>query len=242
MADASLPKAYAWDDVRAGFRKTVPLALGVASYGVAMGVVATTKPITLAELLLKSVIVLAGAAQIVAVGLWTSPVPIAAILLSTLVVNLRYILLCASLRPVFEQRSMWQKLAGIYLVADENWAVTMAEQRRRPTQPGYLLGGGLAILVFWTAGAAAGYLAGNEIPSPSRLGLDFAFAAAFVSLTIGFWRGRGDLVPWCAAGAVALGVWWLVPGPWYMVAGALVGAGVAALSRDREQEPSDVQS
>lgn len=220
--------AFAGADLREGFAATVPLALGVASYGVAMGVVAATKPITLAELLVKDTVVVAGAAQIVAVGLWSSPIPVAAILLSTFVVNLRYVLLCASLRPVFDGRPLWQKLAAIHLVADENWAVTMARHRVRPTPPGHLLGGGLAVLVFWLAGSAAGYLAGHQLPSPSRLGLDFAFTAAFVALTVGFWRGRGDLLCWVVAAVAALLAWRLLPGPAYIVVGALSGAAVAA--------------
>ncbi|WP_462202822.1 AzlC family ABC transporter permease [Frankia sp. CcWB3] len=122
--------AFPMREIAAGFRATIPLAMGVAAYGLAMGAVAPTRDITLVQLLIMDAVVLAGSAQIVVVGLWGIPVPLAAILASTLIINLRYILLCASLREVFVGRPLWQKLLGIHLVADENWAVTLAEGRR----------------------------------------------------------------------------------------------------------------
>ncbi len=234
--------AFPRREIAAGFRVTIPLAMGVAVYGLAMGVVAPTRDITLVQLLVMDVVVLAGSAQIVAVGLWGTPVPVAAILTSTLIINLRYILLCASLRDVFVGRPLWQKLLGIHLVADENWAVTLAEGRRRgrAVSPGFLLGGGLAILVFWLVGSGAGYLLGGRIPALKRLGLDFAFTAAFIALTRGFWRGRADVAPWLAAGVAAVVSWRLLGGTWYIVIGALVGAAVAAARPGPEPDPQTV--
>ncbi|WP_462189185.1 AzlC family ABC transporter permease [Frankia sp. CcWB2] len=232
--------AFPMREIAAGFRATIPLAMGVAAYGLAMSAVAPTRDITLVQLLIMDAVVLAGSAQIVVVGLWGIPVPLAAILASTLIINLRYILLCASLREVFVGRPLWQKLLGIHLVADENWAVTLAEGRRRgrAAPPGFLLGGGLAILVFWLVGSGAGYLLGGRIPAPERFGLDFAFTTAFIALTRGFWRGRADVVPWLAAGVAAVVSWRLLGGTWYIMIGALVGA--AAARRGPEPDPQVV--
>ena len=87
-------------------------------------------------------VVFAGAAQFVAVDLWTGPVPLVDIVVATAIVNLRYVLICASLRPVVVGLSLPQKLVSVHLVVDENWALTMAAKDGRGT-PGYLLGGGL---------------------------------------------------------------------------------------------------
>lgn len=226
--------------ILAGFRATTPVAIGVGVYGVALGLVAATDPqgISLAELLLMDVLVLAGSAQIVAVGLWQQPVPITSIVVAAVVVNLRYLLLCATLQPVFQGRPLWMKLVGIHLVADENWAITMAEHRRSPQVPGFLLGGGLAILVFWLAGCAAGFLVGGKLPPPEQLGMDFAFTAAFIALALGFWRGRADVAPWVAAGVSAVVTQALFGGTWHIVAGALCGALVATLQPSRPQGAS----
>jgi 4-azaleucine resistance transporter AzlC len=250
-ARGSMGPAFPLRTVRAGFRATTPVAISVGAYGVALGLVAAAAPrggISLAELLIMDVLVLAGSAQIVAVGLWSQPVPVASIVLATLVVNLRYLLICATLHPLFEKRPLIVKLAGIHLVADENWAITMAEHRRRPQVPGFLLGGGLAILVFWIAGCAVGFLVGGNLPPPERLGLDFAFTAAFIALALSFWRGKADLLPWIAAGTAAALTHALAGGTWHILAGAIVGSLVAALhpaptgtetGRDRATEASD---
>lgn len=237
-APAAGGPAFPLGAILAGFRATTPVAIGVGVYGIALGLVAATDPdsVSLAELLLMDVLVLAGSAQIVAVGLWQQPVPILSIVIATVVVNLRYLLLCATLQPVFQGRPLWMKLAGIHLVADENWAITMAEHRRRPQVPGFLLGGGLAVLVFWLAGCAAGYLVGGRLPPPEQLGMDFAFTAAFIALALGFWRGRADVAPWLAAGASAVVTQTLFGGTWHIVVGALCGALVATFGPSPRDE------
>lgn len=48
-----------------------------------------------------SATVLAGAAQGIAVELWDYPIPVVALVVTTFIVNLRYVLMDASLRPWF---------------------------------------------------------------------------------------------------------------------------------------------
>lgn len=227
-----------------GFRANLPVAIGVTAYGIAMGIVAAQRGLSFAEMYLMDVTVLAGSAEITAVGLWGDPIPTSTIVFSTFVINLRYVLLCASLRDIFAGRPLWQKLLGIHLVADENWAVTMDRVRRfgRPVPPGFLLGGGLAILVAWWVGSGAGYVLGGQLPDPKQFGLDFAFAAAFIALTRGFWRSRrADLLPWAGAAVVALVTWAVIGGNWYIVTGSIVGAVLGAVrpDGDQDQERSD---
>jgi 4-azaleucine resistance transporter AzlC len=232
---AAVARPYALAAIVAGFRANVLVALVVAAYGIVMGAIAATKGISLAELSIMSTLVLAGAAQLITVDMWTEPVPVGAIIATTAVVNLRYLLIGASLRPVFRGCSLRQKLAGIHLVADENWAITMDAHKKGYGSPGFLLGGGLAILVFWLAGGAIGLVFGNRLPEPEVLGLDFAITAVFISLLLGFWRGASrDLLPWGVTIAVAVATWYLVPGKWYILAGALAGAVAAAFGKEAD--------
>ena len=57
-----------------------------------------------------------------------------------------------------------------------------------------------------------------------RWGLGFLTTAFFVALLAGFWRGRGDALPWLVAGAVAVAVKLTLPGTWYIIAGAVAGS------------------
>lgn len=228
-------RPYALASIAAGFRANVVVALVVAAYGIVMGAIAATKGISLAELSIMSTLVIAGAAQLIVVDMWADPVPIGAIVATTAVVNLRYLLIGASLRPVFRGCGLGQKLGGIHLVTDENWAITMDARKKGYGTPGFLLGGGLAILVFWLAGGAVGLVFGNRLPEPEVLGLDFAITAVFISLLMGFWRSTSrDLLPWIVTVAVAVATWHLVPGKWYILAGALAGALVAAFGKEAD--------
>ncbi len=57
------------------------------------------------------------------------------ITLAVLAINLRYALIGASLQPIFQGKSLLHKLLMMHLVADENWAVTMAAYRKERLEP-----------------------------------------------------------------------------------------------------------
>ena len=82
----------------AGARRTVPLGVSAFAVGAVFGVLARQAGLGLPEALLMSALVFAGSAQFVALGLWATPLPVLAIVLTTLVVNLRHVLMGAALR------------------------------------------------------------------------------------------------------------------------------------------------
>jgi 4-azaleucine resistance transporter AzlC len=214
--------------VRAGFARTVPVALGVVVFGLVYGLVAGQKGLSVAETLLMSAIVFAGASQMLALELWAHPVPAATLALAALVINLRYMMMTAALKPWLSHMPTPLAYLCLFFTADENWAVSVAEMRAGGTDVGFLLGGGLALYSFWIAASAVGRLFGAVLEHPERLGLDFVGVAVFVALALGLWRGRRDTVPWAVAGGVALAAKWGLPGTWYLVAGGLAGSLVGA--------------
>ena len=111
--------------VRDGFIECVPIALGVAGYGVVFGVLARQAGLTVAEAAFMSATVLAGAAQLIAIKLWETPIPVVAVIGTTFIVNLRYVLMGAALRPWFSQLSPLKAYGSVFFTADENWALTM---------------------------------------------------------------------------------------------------------------------
>src|SRR5262245_16843856 len=85
----------------AGARQAAGIALSVFSYGLVFGVLAREAGLSVLQSLLMSGLVFAGAAQFVVLGLWTPPLPIGPIVLTTFVVNLRHLLMGAALSPWF---------------------------------------------------------------------------------------------------------------------------------------------
>src|SRR5215217_5618222 len=82
-----------------GIRRTLPVAASSLAYGLVFGVLARGAGLSLTEVGLMSGVVCAGASQFVALGLWTTPLPVAGIIVATAIVNLRHLLLGAALRP-----------------------------------------------------------------------------------------------------------------------------------------------
>jgi len=140
------------------------------------------------------------------------------------VINLRYVLMGATLRPWFEELSPLQTYTSLFFITDENWALTVRDLRSGSGRGAFLLGSGLAVWAFWVAATVAGAVAGSAIGDPARYGLDFVLTAVFLTIAAGLWSGRHSLVPWAAAAAVAVaGAAWL-PGRWYILLGGLAAS------------------
>ncbi len=225
-------------EFRIGFIANLPLAASVGAYGSVLGVLASQKGIGWGELLLMNLSIFAGSAQFVMVEMWMPPLPIVEITLAVLVINFRYLLIGASLRPVFHGTSLGHKFAMMHLVADENWAVTMAAHHRGEASTGFLFGGGVCILSAWCSGTMLGHGFGAVIRDPEAYALDFAFIAVFTALAVSLWRGKKDIAPWLAAIVFAVAGEKLLPGKWYILVGGIGGALVSACQHKEENNES----
>lgn len=217
----------------AGVRLTLPLTVSVAAYGTVFGVLTRRADLSLAESLLMSGIVTAGTSQFVAVDLFASGATLLAIVFTTLLVNLRHLLMGASLRPWFAPLPKRQAYGSLHFLSDESWALTMAEYDRGQRDAAFLIGSGATLFAAWIAATGIGHLAGAAIGDPTTLGLDFAFAAVFAALLVGMYKGRADLLPWLTGAAVAVLADWLLPGNWYVLVGGVAGCLVGAFRDDR---------
>jgi 4-azaleucine resistance transporter AzlC len=212
-----------------GMRQTLPLAVSALVVGGVFGVLARQAGLSLPESSLMSALVFAGASQFVALGLWTAPLPVFTIVLTTLIVNLRHLLLGAALLPHFARLAPLKTYGSIFFLVDESWALTIREFTTDKRDAAFLLGSGLLMFVAWVGGTVAGQLVGATLPPGIRIGLDFAFTAVFLALIVGMWKGKTSLVPWVvAAGVAVVAAHWL-PGQWYILLGALAGSIVGAV-------------
>ncbi len=217
---------------RRGLTASIPVAVGVAAYGLVFGVLSRQVGLTLLEVILMNTLVFAGAAQTAALDLWTYPLPIAAIVVTTLLINLRNLLLGASIRPWVGRYPARRVYPWLHILADEGWAVAMSRYARGERDVGFLFGALTMVAFGWVPSVVIGFLIGSSIGDPAAIGLDFAFTAIFAAMLVGTWRSRFDLMPWTAAGLAAWLAYLWLPGTWYVVVGALAGGAVAALTAD----------
>ncbi len=216
-------------EMRRGALANLPIGASVAAYGSVLGMLAAQKGLTWLQLLAMNLSVFAGSAQFVMVEMWAPPLPVVEMIIAVLIINLRYMLIGASLQPLFSGKSLAHKAGVMHLVADENWAVTMAAYRRGGATTGYLLGGGICLCSIWSTGTLLGHRLGAVVSHPERFALDFAFVAVFTALTVSMWRGKRDILPWLAAALLAVVAERWLPGKWYIVIGGVGGALVPAL-------------
>ncbi|HZT99485.1 MAG TPA: AzlC family ABC transporter permease [Ktedonobacteraceae bacterium] len=229
---------WSWAGMVRGMRSIIPLALGGLPDGIVWGVLAHHAGLSLGEVLLMSGLVCAGSAQFLAIKQWSVPLAAGAILPiigTTLIVNLRYLLLGAALRPWFAHLRPTRTYLSLFFMSDENWALTMREFMEERRDAAFLLGSGLLLFVSWVSATVIGKIVGMAISDPMQWGLDFVFTAVFLTLLIGMWKGKSDLLPWVVAAIVAIGADRLLPGSWYILLGSLAGSLVGAITSGGEK-------
>lgn len=206
--------------------------------GALFGALAVGKGLSVAEAGLMSLLVFAGGAQFAAVELWTWPVPVAALVFSTLLVNARHILMGASLAPKLGGFTALQRLAGFHLLTDEAWALAESRAVGRMVTPVYWLGLAAPLPFAWTGSTLLGAWLGTFVGDPAAVGADFAFTALFIGLVAGFWKGWRTGSTIAASGVASALVYTFIGSPWHVAAGAFAGIAAAWVSATpQEQQP-----
>ena len=113
-------------EFRAGIRDTLPLMLGVFPFGLAYGIFAQSMGLTPGETILMSLTVFAGAAQFISLPMFAAGAGLMMISLTTLLINLRHLLMGASLAPYMEKLPFAWKAFLCFGMADETYAVAIS--------------------------------------------------------------------------------------------------------------------
>jgi len=222
------------EDLLAGVRAAVPSLLGLVPFGLVAGVAAVNAGLSPAQAIGLSAIVFAGAAQLAVVDLLSRDAPLAVVVVTAVVINLRMAMYSASIAPYFRSlRRRWAAVSS-FLLTDVSYALSIAEftDDSGTDRLWYYLGVAGAIWTVWQLTTVAGVLLGTGIPE--SWGVDFAVPLVFLTLLVSDVSDRPRLVAALVGGSVAVvgAAWPLNLG---LVGGALAGvvAGVAADGRDR---------
>lgn len=216
----------------AGMRTIAPIIVAAVPIGLVFGAVAASKGLSPLEAMLMSAMVFAGGSQFVAMNIWTHPASWTALGFAALLVNIRHVLMGASLGRKLQAFSPLQKYVGVLVMADENWAMSEARARKTTLTPAYYAGLAVPFYLNWVVCSLIGALLGAFLGDPTAIGLDFAFPAVFIVLVIGFWKGSATGLVLIASAVAAIAVHHFVPGAWYIAAGAAAGL-MAALMDGR---------
>ncbi len=212
-----------------GFLDTLPLTPGVVVFGLVYGVAARAIGLSPVETAGMSAIVHAGSSQFTALGMWASSSP-GAIVLTTLIINLRHLLMGASIAPYLNRLPLrWKMLLALWM-SDESYAMAIAAYERGKGSEWYFLGANLCIWLTWWPSGFLGALAGQSIPDLTRYGLEMVFPLAFIGLVASFFKGWASAVAAAVAGASAVVGALYLPGNWHIIVAGILGSlvGLAA--------------
>ncbi|MFM1886866.1 MAG: hypothetical protein RL026_2023 [Pseudomonadota bacterium] len=228
------PVVFTGPGFRRGMVASTPLVLGSVPFGIVAGLTAQAQGLSLAETVLMSFLVFAGSSQLLALGQWSTPVPVAGASATALTVNLRFLLMGPLLAPWLDRLRGWRRWGSLFFMADNIWALSLKALQAGERDAAFMMGAGVPLWVAWWLLALIGHTAGTLVAPDPGHPLFFAALAVFVALLVSMWRGRQrDLLPWSVAALVALGVSQLLPtGSWHILAGAASGAAAGVL-RDR---------
>ncbi|CAM5218934.1 4-azaleucine resistance transporter AzlC OS=Castellaniella defragrans OX=75697 GN=HNR28_000646 PE=3 SV=1 [Castellaniella defragrans] len=177
---------------------TAPVAMGYVPLGAVFGFLFVQAGGAAWLAIASSVLIYAGAAQFMMVPMLAAGVPVSAIVLATLILNLRHVFYGLSLLSCMPA-PRWQRAYSIFALTDESYSVlTALPAHERAHRMALVCGLNQG---WWVLGTVLGAVLGAQAQI-GLTGLDFVLAALFAVLAVEQWRTRRDVVPiWIALAA-----------------------------------------
>jgi predicted branched-subunit amino acid permease len=162
---------------REAARDMLPLATGIAAWGLMTGVAMVKSGMSAFEALAMTLLVYAGSSQLAAIPLIVAGAPAWVILATGFCVNLRFVVFSLHLRPYLMHMPRWRRIVNGYLTADMSYAMFTRRHPAPPRTPqecreqeAFLSGNYFVTWSSWMLSSIAGIFLGNLIPAAWGLG------------------------------------------------------------------------
>jgi 4-azaleucine resistance transporter AzlC len=222
-------------EFREGVSDTLPLMFGMIPFGLAYGILGKSIGLSSGETIAMSILVFAGAAQFICLPMFVDGASLLMIGFTTLLINLRHLLMGASLASYMNGLSMSFKALLSFGMTDETYAVTINRAQTGCYSGAYQLGSNATCYLLWVLSTVGGVILGSRISDPLSWGLDFAMPATFLALLIPRLRNKVSIVVSLVAVVVSVGSVIFIPGKWYIIIACLVAVMAGGLM-EREQD------
>lgn len=184
-ASAKVKRTAFWDGVWAASASLVAMS----AWGMVTGVAMVRSGLTESQAMGMSLLVYAGSAQLAALPLILANAPVMMVLLTALVLNLRFVIFSAGISPHVQHLPLGKRLLLGYLTTDFVFAISMSrwsqeppEQRGSARQIWFFIGLIVSTWITWQSASLAGILLGTQIPE--RWGLDFLPILALLAVLV----------------------------------------------------------
>jgi 4-azaleucine resistance transporter AzlC len=191
-------------DFVAGMRAILPILLGVVPFAMITGVGAVSVGMTPLDAMGMSVLVFAGASQLVVMQLMSAGSLWIVMVLTAWVVNLRFSMYSATLAPYFKKLPLYVRAPFAYILSDQAFAITIHRfNQEAPVDHKWFYFGAAGLTwLTWQASALVGALIGAQIPA--SWGFDFAFPLTFMALMFAALKDRPTALSALVGGSIAV--------------------------------------
>lgn len=211
-------------------RECTPVVLGIVPFGIACGIMGLTAKMSGLETILMSIMVFAGASQFVGITMLSAGITgWGIIVLTTLLVNLRHLIMGSSLAPYMLKLPFPLQALLTFFLTDEAYALTISRVPKTGYSALYQLTVSTTLYLFWVLSTAVGVFLGSYISDPLTWGLDFAMPATFLVLLIPMLANRISLIVFAAAALVSVISSLYLPGKWYIIVACLTASLIGGL-------------
>lgn len=168
--------------IKDGFKDGIPIFLGYFPIAMAFGILSRSTGITLYETLAFSLIVFAGAAQFIGIGMIAAGVGGVEIIITVLFLNLRHFLMSASLSTKIRISHWVLKPIISFFVTDESFSV--ASFAKGNITEKYLIPMQLTGYFGWGIGTGVGFLLGSILPIMLQQAMGIGLYVMFIALLV----------------------------------------------------------
>ena len=221
-----------------GLKDSFPILIGYFPVGLAFGVLAGQAGLSSWEIFMMSLMVYAGASQFIGATLIAGGATASTIILTTFFVNLRHLLMSASLSP--HTKNIPPKALALlsFGLTDETFAVSVNKVRQSPQTGWYFLSLFVVAYLTWILSTVLGGAVGNLIPEPEKFGLDFALTAMFIGLLMLQITDIKSVWVAVIAGSLALIFKILSDGHWSVILATVLAATIGVLIEEWTRKSS----
>jgi len=180
-------------------------AIGIAAWGLITGVAMGKSGVEPWLMVLMSLLVFAGSAQLAVLPLLATGAPLWVIWATALCVNLRFVIFSAAWRPYFMAYPLWMRLRLAYFTADLNYVLFMRrfpEAKPAPEHLPYFWGGVALNWTSWQLPSLLGIFLADAVPV--HWGIGFAGTLALLGLALSLLNDRATAVAGAVAGCAAV--------------------------------------
>lgn len=219
-----------------GFFRGLPIMLGYFPIGFAFGVLAANAGLGIRDCLLMSLLVYAGSSQLIAVSLLAGGAGLLTLTITTLLVNLRHLLMSATLAPRLGHLSRPQQAFFAYQLTDETFALHSVnfQKEEKPPAPAEIFTTNLAAHCSWIGSSVLGAWAGGLLTGELETwGLDYALPAMFIALLVFQLKNRRQVIIALFSALFSILLYWKSGGHWQIMLTTLSGAGLGLLLENK---------